>query len=203
MTHDDAVRPCRQWQTDLVDWVARSARQRRRCASAIRARPSSVRGPVESPPWNRQRAFPGSGLTRQALPALVLAWHLGRSLRRGRRSPAFQSRGTSSFLRLSHPLGPIIPHDARAHARVLVARACGARLARSIFPFGCENLRKPIRQAIDTSDAPMSTIQGLMKLEIRNCRRAEAYAHTSGFGAGRLPLTKIPRSSNLRRKPMP
>ena len=68
--------------------------------------------------------------------------------------------------------------------------------------FGCQNLRKPIRQAIDTSDAPMSTIQGLMKLEIRNCRRAEAYAHTSGFGAGRLPLTKIPRSSNLRRKPM-
>src|SRR5947207_9561738 len=35
--------------------------------------------------------------------------------------------------------------------------------------FGCHTLRKPIRQAIEISDAPMSTIHGLMKFEIRNC----------------------------------
>src|SRR5690242_20091093 len=35
--------------------------------------------------------------------------------------------------------------------------------------FGCHTFRKPIRHAIDTSEAPMSTIQGLMKFEIRNC----------------------------------
>ena len=35
--------------------------------------------------------------------------------------------------------------------------------------FGCQTLRKPIRQAIEISEAPMSTIQGLMKFEIRNC----------------------------------
>src|SRR5258708_12870572 len=38
---------------------------------------------------------------------------------------------------------------------------------------GCQILRKPIRQAIETSEAPMSTIQGLMKLEIRNCGTAK------------------------------
>src|SRR5882757_5094797 len=35
--------------------------------------------------------------------------------------------------------------------------------------FGCHTWRKPIRQAIEISDAPMSTIHGLMKFEIRNC----------------------------------
>ena len=35
--------------------------------------------------------------------------------------------------------------------------------------FGFQTFRKPIRQAIETSEAPMSTIHGLMKLEIRNC----------------------------------
>src|SRR5690348_14122956 len=38
---------------------------------------------------------------------------------------------------------------------------------------GCQILRKPIRQAIDTSEAPTSTIHGLMKLEIRNCGTAK------------------------------
>src|SRR6478672_13780838 len=37
---------------------------------------------------------------------------------------------------------------------------------------GCQILRKLIRQAIEISDAPMSTIHGLMKLEIRNCGTA-------------------------------
>src|SRR5947209_19690962 len=35
--------------------------------------------------------------------------------------------------------------------------------------FGRHTLRKRMRHAIDTSDAPMSTIHGLMKFEIRNC----------------------------------
>src|ERR1700738_4820421 len=35
--------------------------------------------------------------------------------------------------------------------------------------FGCQTFRKPIKQAIEISDAPMSTIHGLMKFEIRNC----------------------------------
>src|ERR1022692_2828800 len=38
--------------------------------------------------------------------------------------------------------------------------------------FGFQTLRNRIRQAIETSEAPMSTIQGLMKLEIRNCGMA-------------------------------
>ena len=37
------------------------------------ARPLSVLGPVESPPWKRQRVFPGSARTRQLPPARVLA----------------------------------------------------------------------------------------------------------------------------------
>ena len=35
--------------------------------------------------------------------------------------------------------------------------------------FGCQMLRKPIRHAIEISEAPTSTIQGLTKFEIRNC----------------------------------
>src|ERR1044072_6204156 len=35
--------------------------------------------------------------------------------------------------------------------------------------FGRHPLRKPIRHAIEISEAPMSTIQGLMKFEIRYC----------------------------------
>src|SRR6202012_3431120 len=35
--------------------------------------------------------------------------------------------------------------------------------------FGCHTLRNRIRQPIEISEAPMSTIQGLMKFEITNC----------------------------------
>src|SRR4051812_18476391 len=35
--------------------------------------------------------------------------------------------------------------------------------------FGRQTLRKRMRHAIEISDAPMSTIQGLIKFEIRNC----------------------------------
>src|SRR5205814_953813 len=43
---------------------------------------------------------------------------------------------------------------------------------------GCHTWRKPIRHAIETSDAPMSTIHGLMKFEIRNCGTAKDTPHT-------------------------
>ena len=61
--------------------TARNALQRRRCASAIRAFPSTVLGPVDKPPWNRQRRFPGTTLMMHGAPARVLAQHLGRYLR--------------------------------------------------------------------------------------------------------------------------
>ncbi len=35
--------------------------------------------------------------------------------------------------------------------------------------FGCQTLRNRIRQPIEISDAPMSTIHGLIKFEITNC----------------------------------
>src|SRR5450755_3814127 len=35
--------------------------------------------------------------------------------------------------------------------------------------FGCHTRRNRIRQPIEISEAPMSTIQGLMKFEITNC----------------------------------
>src|SRR5579871_2447456 len=38
---------------------------------------------------------------------------------------------------------------------------------------GCQIRRKPIRQPIEISDAPISTIHGLMKLEIRYCGTAK------------------------------
>src|SRR5262249_49317163 len=37
---------------------------------------------------------------------------------------------------------------------------------------GFHTCRKPIRQAMEMSEAPISTIQGLMKLEITNCGTA-------------------------------
>src|SRR5215831_2936009 len=38
---------------------------------------------------------------------------------------------------------------------------------------GFQIFRNPIRQAIEISEAPMSTIQGLMKFEIRYCGTAK------------------------------
>src|SRR5689334_22036372 len=34
---------------------------------------------------------------------------------------------------------------------------------------GCQNLKKTIKHPMQISEAPISTIQGLMKFEIRNC----------------------------------
>ena len=45
-----------------------------------RDQPSSL-GPVDIPPWKRQRRFPGTTLMIHGAPALVLAQHLGRNLR--------------------------------------------------------------------------------------------------------------------------
>src|SRR5258708_39823968 len=44
--------------------------------------------------------------------------------------------------------------------------------------FGCQTLRNPRRHAIEISEAPMSTIHGLMKFEIRNCGTANDTPHT-------------------------
>src|SRR6185437_12408836 len=47
---------------------------------------------------------------------------------------------------------------------------------------GCQTFKKPIRQAIEMSEAPISTIQGLMKFEIRNCGTANDTPQTSTAG---------------------
>jgi hypothetical protein len=44
----------------------------------MRARPSSDLGPVERPPWNRQRRLPGSTFTLHGLPWRFCAPHAGR-----------------------------------------------------------------------------------------------------------------------------
>src|ERR1044072_9234602 len=74
--------------------------------------------------------------------------------------------------------------DFHTSARVGCAAACfggGAVPALSSFvrsageshsSFGRQILRKPIRHAIETSEAPMSTIHGLMKFEMRYCGMA-------------------------------
>jgi len=46
------------------------------CAAAIRALPSGVLGPVDSPPCSRQRVLPLSGGFWHAVPLRVLASHL-------------------------------------------------------------------------------------------------------------------------------
>src|SRR3954447_24580231 len=76
--------------------------------------------------------------------------------------------------------------DARTSAgvaRVVGAAATGGMVAaesscvrsagESQSSRGCQIFRKPIRQAIEISDAPISTIHGLMKLEIRYCGMAK------------------------------
>src|SRR6202030_2822500 len=65
----------------------------------MRERPAWVFGPVDFPPWKRQRALPGSALTWQpppARPALTPVW---------RRVGGYQRHV---------PDLPIRPHDARA-----------------------------------------------------------------------------------------
>lgn len=57
--------------------------QRAFCAREIAVLPISVFGPVERPPWNLQRCFPGTTLLLQRPPTLVRAPHDGRS-RKGR-----------------------------------------------------------------------------------------------------------------------
>src|SRR4051812_48632964 len=59
--------------------------------------------------------------------------------------------------------------------------------AESQSSFGCQTLRNRMRHAIDTSEAPMSTIQGLMKFEIRYCGTANETPVTRI--AGQTPLT--------------
>src|SRR5882724_10158291 len=57
-----------------------------------------------------------------------------------------------------------------ARAGIVAAESSRLRSAGDVqMRLGCQICRKPIRHAIEISDAPMSTIQGLMKFEIRNC----------------------------------
>src|SRR5258705_13692313 len=70
---------------------------------------------------------------------------------------------------------------------------------------GCHILRKPMRQAIEMSDAPISTIQGLMKFEIRNCGTANETPQTRIAGQisimPRLPAnTQISQNGTIREK---
>src|SRR5215467_9689688 len=55
--------------------------------------------------------------------------------------------------------------------------------------FGFQIFRNPIRQPIEISDAPMSTIHGLMKLEIRYCGTAKDTPQTRIAGQ----ISSIPR----------
>ena len=76
--------------------------QRLRCASAMRARPSAVFGPVESPPWNLHRFCPGSAFARQAMPFRVFAPHVKRKAatfrarRRGKKAQVNARRSARS-----------------------------------------------------------------------------------------------------------
>src|ERR1700682_769837 len=48
--------------------------------------------------------------------------------------------------------------------------------------FGFQTWKNPIRQAMQISEAPMSTIHGLMKFEIRNCGTAQDTPQTRMAG---------------------
>src|SRR5262245_45800123 len=55
-----------------------------------------------------------------------------------------------------------------------IAEASWLRSAGDVqISFGDQTWRKSTRHAIEISEAPMSTIQGLMKFEIRNCGTAK------------------------------
>src|SRR3569623_2816550 len=59
-------------------------------------------------------------------------------------------------------------------AAMLAADSSWVRSAAEVQIFlGCQILRNAISAPIEISDAPMSTIHGLMKLEIRNCGTAK------------------------------
>jgi hypothetical protein len=85
----------RYHQSDL--W---NARHRRRCASAIRALPSTVLGPVGSPPWNRRRLFPGTTLMMHGAPCSCLG-------AAPRPKFALQHQPTVHQAALEHPATPM------------------------------------------------------------------------------------------------
>ena len=119
---------------------ARHSAHRRRCAAAIRALPSVVLGPVERPPWKRQRRLPGSTLTRQGAPVWVQAPQRGRSLRRsGERSPA----SPISARRLHLPpipqaelskLGLVLPGRRSSRADARGSSSLASRMAAAAWP---------------------------------------------------------------------
>src|SRR5205807_8203781 len=55
-------------------------------------------------------------------------------------------------------------------AGIVAAEASWLRNAGEVHnSAGCQNLKNPIKQAMQISEAPISTIHGLTKFEIRNC----------------------------------
>ena len=67
-------------------------------------------------------------------------------------------------------------------------RGC-ATPATATAPSAARSCRNPIRQPIEISEAPMSTIQGLMKFEIRNCGIANDTPQTRIAGQ----ISRMPR----------
>jgi hypothetical protein len=100
----------------------------------MRARPPTLFGPVDRPPWNLQRDLPRSTRTRQLPPSPLLAPHSGRSLtpefhevveiRRLHLLPGRAAVGRQCARPAANP-HPVIPHDAR------VSRARTGRKSRS------------------------------------------------------------------------
>src|SRR5262245_8135008 len=70
-----------------------------------------------------------------------------------------------------------------AGAGIVAAESSLLRRAGDVqMRLGCQIWRKAIRHAIEISEAPMSTIHGLTKFEIRNCGIANDTPHTKIAG---------------------
>src|SRR5712672_3498375 len=96
--------------------------------------------------------------------------------------------------------------DVFGRAGALAAESSWVRSAgESHTVFGCQIFRKPMRQAMEMSDAPMSTIHGLMKLEIRNCGTAKETPVTRiagqiSFMPSHPAKTQISQNGTMREK---
>ena len=109
--------------------------QRRRCASAIRWRPSGVLGPALAPPWFGQRPPRPRPLRRQGCPARVLAPHgcLRSSRSRARSSLSLDRlaprRTSPAFLAAPSALGDESSPRIRTFAHRYSVRARSFRLS--------------------------------------------------------------------------
>jgi hypothetical protein len=155
--------------------AARKALHHRRCASAILARPAVVFGPVDSPPWKRQRRLPGSTLTPHGLPWRLRAPHIGRSFRgNGMQLPfkpsaqlaaisahpaAMVGTGMPTLARVAHPIRADAGPRAKYPIRATFA-ACCARGERPSTPKRSDQAwrlvrdRKPARLDFPANSRP-------------------------------------------------